>query len=216
MHTTALSHSIGINYVMTDASSLEDINFIRDWPGAPDNGGHWKTPTRIAYAAEGEGFAETRWGFQVEPRIASPFWTKLWLSVVDTPDALVFSLRNTMEAGQARILDDKSPRAVAADFLRKLYKHMELKLVEQFGRQIFDSTPIDYWLAVPAMWSDQARNAMRATAREAGFGARSGDTVSMIDEPEAAAMAVLQTTSRSDLLDGPRVSSGTLQYSNYN
>ncbi|KAK5120261.1 hypothetical protein LTR85_006467 [Meristemomyces frigidus] len=51
---------------------------------------------------------------------------------------------------------------------------------------------MDCWLTVPAVWSDQARHATKAAAKAAGFGSRAGDTISVISEPEAAAITVLK------------------------
>ncbi|PPJ53004.1 hypothetical protein CBER1_11214 [Cercospora berteroae] len=64
---------------------------------------------------------------------------------------------------------------------------------------------MDCWLTVPAVWSDQAQNATKATAKEAGFGSRPGDSISLIPEPEAAAVAVLKNIVRPDALSKPQI-----------
>ena len=100
----------------------------------------------------------------------------------------------------------RDARGVAADFLRELYAHLESRVVKNLGKEIFDSTPMDVWLTVPAVWSDQAQSATKNAAKEAGFEARPGDTISVISEPEAAAVAHLSDVSRPETMNKPSVS----------
>ncbi|GIZ48282.1 hypothetical protein CKM354_001135000 [Cercospora kikuchii] len=195
----------GVSFVTTDKASLEDIHVIRTWPGKD---GEWKTPTRIAYASENRKAAlnQNLWGYQVEPGMISCSWTKLLLdsetknSQYDDP-----SIRAAIDEGRLRLPNNRDAQGVAADFLKGLYAHMENKLIREYGKGIFDSTPMDCWLTVPAVWSDQAQNATKAAAKEAGFGARPGDSISLIPEPEAAAVAVLKNIVRPEALNKPKI-----------
>lgn len=50
---------------------------------------------------------------------------------------------------------------------------------------------MQFWITVPAMWSDAAKTATIEAAQAAGFGSRVMDTIHIITEPEAAALSVL-------------------------
>lgn len=57
---------------------------------------------------------------------------------------------------------------------------------------VFNSTPMDCWITLPAIWSDEAKELTLQAANNAGFGKRDGDELHTIAEPEAAAIAVLR------------------------
>ena len=79
-------------------------------------------------------------------------------------------------------------------------------------QDVLKVTPIDFWFTMPALWSDEAQYATKIAAERAGFGkssAREHDKISMIREPEAAALSALKMTADKydDLLEvGGRVS----------
>lgn len=66
-------------------------------------------------------------------------------------------------------------------------------LVKQIGENYLQSTPMDCWLTVPAVWSDAAQNMTKIAAQAAGFGSREKDSIHLITEPEAAAISVLKS-----------------------
>lgn len=191
----------------TDKADLEDINVIRDWPGKD---GEWKTPSRIAYAFENRksDLKQDLWGYQVAPGMIAYSWTKLLLDK-DAKDTHFDdpNLQSAIEEGRMKLPDGRSAQSVASDFLACLYKHMEQRLLREFGKVTLDQTPMDCWLTVPAVWSDQAQNATKTAALEAGFASRPGDTISVITEPEAAAITVLKDSMRPESLNVPKVRS---------
>jgi hypothetical protein len=68
-------------------------------------------------------------------------------------------------------------------------------IVEKLGgSDILKITPMEFWLTVPAIWSDEAKAATRAAAKAAGFGSRPGDEINLIPEPEAAAHLALKSS----------------------
>lgn len=196
----------GVSYVTTDKSELEDVNVIRSWPGKD---GEWKTPTRIAYASENPKIAQSDnlWGYLIKPNMASCSWTKLLLDgdanvqESDDPD-----LQAAIAEGHLRLPLNITAQRVATDFLSQVYKHVEAKLAKELGQDVFDSTPMDCWLTVPAVWSDKAQAITKAAATTAGFALRTGDTMSVIPEPEAAAITVLRSMARSESLTRIKVS----------
>lgn len=58
---------------------------------------------------------------------------------------------------------------------------------------------------MPAIWSDRAQQETREAALRAGFGKRQFDSVSMISEPEAAALYALKPYLGSAALDPLKV-----------
>ncbi|KAF7191493.1 Heat shock protein SSA4 [Pseudocercospora fuligena] len=188
----------GISFVTTDKTELEDISVIRTWPGKD---GEWKTPTRIAYRTENPKLQADSWGYQVKPTMIPCSWTKLLLDAEtirqesDDPE-----LEAAIDSGCLRLPPGLTAQRVAGDFLSKVYEHMRSKLVKELGQEVFDSTPMDCWLTVLAVWSDRAQSLTKAAAMQAGFAVRTGDTISVIPEPEAAAVSVLRSMARSDSL----------------
>lgn len=81
---------------------------------------------------------------------------------------------------------------VCEDFLREVYVHVSGKLCRQMTSLTFDSTPMECWITLPAIWSDEAKDATLNAAKRAGFGNRIKDEVFTIAEPEAAAIATLK------------------------
>ncbi len=53
-------------------------------------------------------------------------------------------------------------------------------------------TPVECWVTLPAIWSEEAKNATLQAAISAGFARRPGDKIFTIAEPEAAAIATLR------------------------
>jgi molecular chaperone DnaK (HSP70) len=170
-------------------------------------------PSRIAYAHENSKFELTQnaWGYEVDPTMISCSWTKLLLdqramnSLHDDP-----ALQLAVDQGMLRTPNNYTAQQVCSDFLKEIHKYMTARLIKQLSKQVLDSTPVDCWLTVPAVWSDHARNATRAAAHKAGFGSRPQDTINIISEPEAGAIAALHRFMQPGSLNGLRVCSKTL------
>jgi len=62
-------------------------------------------------------------------------------------------------------------------------------------------TPMECWVTLPAIWSEEAKNATLQAAKRAGFGSRPGDEIFTIAEPEAAAIATLKKFSNPNTLN---------------
>lgn len=182
------------------------MDIVRTWPGKD---GEWKVPSRIAYAHENSmyGLTGNAWGYEVDPKMVSCSWTKLLLdssaqpSMYDDPD-----LQVAVDRGMLRLPDNLSSKQVCSDYLKEVYQYVNTRLVKQFSKQVLDATPIDCWLTVPAVWSDHARVAMREAAQLAGFGCRPQDTINVISEPEAGAIAALDKYATPGSLNPLRVS----------
>lgn len=183
----------GVGFGTTNASSVDDLNVIRTWPGRD---GEWKVPSRIAYAHENtkSGLAnKNAWGYEIDPNMVSCSWTKLLLDMTavhsthDDP-----ALQFAVDQGMLRTPHNYTAQQVCGDYLKEVYQYVIARLIKQYSKQVLDSTPMDCWLTVPAVWSDQARSSTRAAAQTAGFGSGPSDTINIISEPEAGAIAALE------------------------
>lgn len=189
-----------MSYVTTDKTSIDDIDVIRTWPGdGRPVEGNWKTPTVIAYRAENRRTSRDHWGYEVRRGMVSCSWTKLLLDTsAETAEFDDPSLRNTTGSALFHLPEGKDAQMVCQDYLTEVYRFVVHNLKMRMTPEVFDITPMECFLTVPAIWTDKARASTWAAAMAAGFGSRPSDAISMITEPEAAALAAL----RKDLRPG--------------
>jgi hypothetical protein len=194
----------GVSFVTTDKSSIDDIKIISTWPGDPY--GSWKTPTRIAYSAENPKISTNKWGFEVYPKLKSYSWTKLLLdknaAVGEHDDP---SLSGIVGPGMFRLPSFRDAPGVCEDFLHEVYLFVSKMLRQQLTDSTFEKTPMECWITLPAIWSDEAKAATLTAARNAGFGHKPKDEVFTIAEPEAAAIATLKKYAEPDALNPIKV-----------
>ncbi|KXX73243.1 Heat shock protein SSA3 [Madurella mycetomatis] len=190
----------GVSYVTSDKTSIDDIDVFRTWPGdGRPVEGNWKTPTVIAYGAENGKGSRNRWGYEVRRGMEACSWTKLLLDTsAETAEFDDPSLREAAGSAFFRLPPGKDAKAVCQDFLSEVYRFVVHNLEMRMTPEIFNMTPMECYLTIPAIWTDKARSATRDAAKAAGFGSRPFDTICMIAEPEAAAIAAL----RKDLRPG--------------
>ena len=84
-----------------------------------------------------------------------------------------------------------------SDYLTHLYKHCLAELEKKMTKGFLSITAIDFWFSHPAIWSEPAKESTRRATEKAGFGTRTTilgdkDTIHLVPEPEAAAMATLR------------------------
>ena len=194
----------GVSFVTTDKSGIDDINIISTWPGDPY--GSWKTPTRIAYSAENPKISTNKWGFDVYPKLKSYSWTKLLLdknaAVGEHDDP---SLSCIGGPGMFQLPSFRDAPGVCEDFLHEIYLFVSKMLRQQMSDSTFEKTPMECWITLPAIWSDEAKAATLTAARNAGFGHKPYDEVFTIAEPEAAAIATLKKYSEPGALNPIKV-----------
>ena len=150
-----------------------------------------------AYADENEDQdGEDAWGYEVEAGSRSYSWTKLLLDAKALPSADDDpNLPAAMRSGMLSLPPGKKAVDLVADYLTKVHKHIIEAIAEKLGgHDILEVTPIEYLLTVPAIWSDEAKFGTREAALRAGFGARPGDEVNLVPEPEAAALLALKAS----------------------
>lgn len=129
-----------------------------------------------------------KWGFQISESELRHQWFKL--------DLDPFQHRGTWNLA-AQFPDpaasppgyDKSTEKIVTDYLTSLRKHAEQVLRYKLPASALLSTPIEFVITVPAVWSDAAQAKTRTCAQNAGMGL--GSALHIISEPEAAAMYAL-------------------------
>ncbi|KAI9890244.1 MAG: hypothetical protein M1814_004279 [Vezdaea aestivalis] len=188
----------GVSYVTSDKAGIEDVNVIHSWPGSGrDVSVRHKTPSRIAYASENLNFPTNKWGFEVTAGHLSYTWTKLLLDQSALPTEHDDpSLDGVAGKGYLTLPPGKTAVKVVEDYLKELYAYTLSALEREITKDTLAVTPMEFWFTIPAIWSDQAKSATLTAAKNAGFGARHGDKICMIAEPEAAALTTLCYSTR--------------------
>jgi molecular chaperone DnaK (HSP70) len=138
-----------------------------------------------------------RWGFQIkesEPRLQK---FKLELDPTRGHEKSYLSINYPDPMALAHDCTKKAEEKVT-DFLLKVREHVIAVLKGKLGNAVVNTTPIEWILTVPAIWSDQAKAATRACAEAAGF----GKNAHMISEPEAAVTYALHSMDPGTLVPG--------------
>ncbi|KAI4262006.1 MAG: hypothetical protein L6R42_002805 [Xanthoria sp. 1 TBL-2021] len=86
----------------------------------------------------------------------------------------------------ARRTRRQTPETLTRDYLTSLRIHFEHMLSKVLGAGSLATTPIEYVLTVPAIWTDLAKSRTKACAEEAGMGPAAA--LKTTSEPEAAAV----------------------------
>lgn len=185
-----------MSFALSNAADFKDVFPWTKYPGAASHHAEHcvKAPTRIAFKDENRELDENAWGYQVEPGMHMYALTKLLLdasslqSEYDDPNLYLATAGDMM-----RLPRGKSAKDVATEYLRGMRKMFDDAIVEKFGAQGLDGLPVEFWLTVPASWSEKAKLLTKAAAMDAGFAARPGDKIMLIAEPEAAAHYALKS-----------------------
>ncbi|KAG9650183.1 actin-like ATPase domain-containing protein, partial [Aureobasidium melanogenum] len=127
------------------------------------------------------------WGFEVDQDQEHIQFVKLLLDPSQRLPEYVS--RRELEARLKRV--HKTAVQAAADYLVNLKQHVLEQIEGRFGEYMFADTKIEFILTVPAVWSDAAKDATMKAAELAGM--NEDDNLSMITEPEAAALCALKT-----------------------
>ncbi|KAH0565665.1 hypothetical protein GP486_000939 [Trichoglossum hirsutum] len=193
------SHS-GAAWTLLNSGDLPhnaDISIVRGWAG--DNPGEF-TSNKVSSDLAYDAFGNLYWGFDIPQRddIRKLRWLKLLLE----PEPKLKNLHAQDEIAQSReILREIGLTEIeaAADYLRKLWGHIQQEIISVIGQGTFDYAKKTIVLSVPAVWSPRARKNTHCVAIEAGL---SGNDLSlhMVDEPQAAAIAILSERRQSPKL----------------
>jgi molecular chaperone DnaK (HSP70) len=140
----------------------------------------------------------SQWGFQVNDAEPKYEWFKLGLDPTqerDTELAKEYPSTTALPCG-----DDESCERLVVDYLTALRTHAENVLMATLPHSILRSTPPEYIITVPAVWSPEAESKTRSCAARAGMGR--ANSLRIIPEPEAAAIYALDAMDSAGLRVG--------------
>lgn len=154
----------------------------------PEGSRHRRAGSDESTLFVGEQTSEVaEWGFEVDQDKEHIQFVKLLLDPHQKLPEYVS--RTDLEARLKRA--GKTAVQAAADYLFVLKQHVLEQLEGRFSAEMCATTKIEFVLTVPAVWSDAAKDATRKAAELAGM--NENDNLSMITEPEAAALCALKT-----------------------
>ncbi|KAL7802898.1 actin-like ATPase domain-containing protein [Trichoderma afarasin] len=187
----------GLSFALSNAADFKDIFPWTKYPGSSSHGAEHcvKAPTRVAFMDENPELDNNAWGYQVEPGMKTYAWTKLLLdksslmSEYDDPDLYLSGGMDIMQLPKGR-----SAKDVATEYLRGMKAMFDDAVKEHLGSHKIEDLPIEFWLTVPASWSEKAKLLTKSAARDAGFATRRMDKIMLISEPEAAAQLALKSS----------------------
>src|SRR5688572_17353611 len=85
----------------------------------------------------------------------------------------------------------RSALDLVTDFIRLLGEHLMYTLKEKLGESVVKTTPFEYVVTVPAIWSDLAKDKTKQACERALSLSEKGAPVHLVSEPEAAAIYAL-------------------------
>ncbi|KAJ5325285.1 Heat shock protein 70 family [Penicillium brevicompactum] len=159
-----------------------DIEVIQTWPGG-SNRTTEKVPTLISYRG-----TKLAWGYQIDYTEEGSKTTIQGLKLLlDESQAYRFE-----PARESKLLIEelgKTPVGVAGDYLEHVVAFSMEILKRRFSTAL-KAMEIHYFLTVPAVWSDKAKDLTLRAARLARVPATA---LTLLSEPEAAAVYAIQT-----------------------
>ncbi|KAL9628542.1 MAG: hypothetical protein Q9204_005824 [Flavoplaca sp. TL-2023a] len=160
----------------------QNSKLINKWPDVTGKEGHSgdKVPTELQYI----GPDKWLWGTGIPATALRLQWFKLELEPDKTHEYARLQ-EEYPDDRAARRTRSQTPETLTKDYLTSLRLHFEYMLSKVLGASL-DTTPIEYVLTIPAIWTDTARNKTKAAAEGAGMGR--ANELYVISEPEAAAV----------------------------
>ncbi|KAL9130078.1 MAG: hypothetical protein Q9217_001637 [Psora testacea] len=173
----------GVAWAQTRRPDVQTI--IIQWPDSTTGGlegvSSDKVPTELRYEQD-----QVRWGFQVDDFGLRHQWFKLDLDPMHCRGISDLSRQYPDQHALPPGYSATSEK-LCTDYLSSLRTHTEEVLKHKLPASIIKSTPIEYIITVPAVWSDTAQ----AKTRSCAFNAGMGKDLQIISEPEAAAIYAL-------------------------
>ncbi|KAG9258601.1 uncharacterized protein F5Z01DRAFT_615130 [Emericellopsis atlantica] len=169
----------GVAWAETSRPDVQHV--VSDWPSTSSFTNSAKVPTELRKVASG-----WQWGFQIpesSKRNVADFSRKL-----DEPH----------KANK----DGETPEELTRLYLSCLHTHFISIMEKRLSPSVVRSTPMDFVVTVPAIWSNAAKEATERAAAMAGF--CGNQRIHLISEPEAAALYTLKNMNPSSLQLGKR------------
>lgn len=205
----AYAHAAGIGPITTEVDmrrAAEKVSVIRTWPSRGNQYAE-KTPSVIAYNTR-----PPLWGGSVkpsdEPQIAH-FKLGLQEDITSHYYELGESHTKSVLGGYLSNhnwkhpdLPEKTATDYAKDYLHSINQYVTQEILpNRFGTKFLQNQKLSYVITVPAIWSDKAKEQTRQAACAAGI---EKDNLTLITEPEAAALYCATLCNEVDLEPGDR------------
>lgn len=159
----------------------KQIRHINNWPDPrAQNPTSDKVPSVISY----NGNVPGKWGFEVGTRDPSFKWIKVLLEPDSQYARVVEPVRDSNELLQKLQM---KPVDVVADYLKLLWGYTMDDIRTKQGTNFEEIYSLKVVVTVPALWSPAAKDKTLQAAKAAGM----STDVTIVSEPEAAALAVL-------------------------
>ncbi|KAL2689750.1 hypothetical protein Neosp_003811 [[Neocosmospora] mangrovei] len=166
----------GVAWADTTRPDVQHV--VTSWPAVGSSKSSPKVPTELRKVANG-----WQWGFQIPESAKRSKYFKLKLD----------------DNGQVT-KDGESAQDLTKVYLSCLHAHFVTILEARLSPSVVRSTPMDFVVTVPAIWSPAAKQATERAAAMAGFCGH--QRIMLISEPEAAALYTLKTLSPATLQVG--------------
>ncbi|KAG9206733.1 hypothetical protein G6514_000018 [Epicoccum nigrum] len=158
------------------------IRVVNDWPNPVSTvATSDKVPSKLSF----QNWKTKNWGYKVDFKEQSLSWFKLLL---DPKNKVGQESDKVLETVKQLAALNKEPEDVAADYLRLIWEYTKEDIRKVRGDDWADIYTTRAVLTVPAIWSPSAKDKTMKIARKAGL----PENVSLVSEPEAAALAVLR------------------------
>ncbi|KAK3386617.1 hypothetical protein B0H63DRAFT_520702 [Podospora didyma] len=164
---------------------------ITSWPisqTAREGESSDKVPTKLRYPSSGDLYTRSNveWGFTIP--ITAPTdqvieWFKLDL------DPSLQSMGSSVSNVAAR--GGRNVDQLVTDYITALGEHLTYTLREKLGEGVVKSTPLEFIVTVPAIWSDLAKDKTKQACQRATSALGTKTPIHLISEPEAAAIYAL-------------------------
>jgi molecular chaperone DnaK (HSP70) len=173
------------------------VRLINDWPNpSSPNANADKVPTIISYDENGQ---PKNFGYSVDSiKEQGQRWFKLLLDPQHK-----YAYTDAAQKSNQRLRDiNQTAETVAADYLRLLWAYTKADIRRMKGENWESTYDLQVVLTVPAIWTHAAKERTKRVAKAAGI----LGNISLVTEPEAAALAVLKDRNEEEKLQvrGPR------------
>ncbi|TEA12275.1 Heat shock 70 kDa protein 12A [Colletotrichum sidae] len=139
-----------------------------------------KVPTKLRYVGD-----EVQWGFAIPvtaPQDEVIEWFKLDLDP---------SLQTMAQAVASEARGGHNVDRLVTDYISALGDHLLYTLREKLGEQVVTTTPLEFVVTVPAIWSDLAKEKTKQACQKARSLSSDKAPIHLVSEPEAAAIYAL-------------------------
>lgn len=158
---------------------------MSDWPSTSSFTNSAKVPTELRKVASG-----WQWGFQIPESAKRVRFFKLL--VVQFLFGNVANFARKLDEPHKANKDGETPEELTRLYLSCLHTHFISIMEKKLSPSVVRSTPMDFVVTVPAIWSNAAKEATERAAAMAGF--CGNQRIHLISEPVRFTPAAAKTT----------------------